>query len=187
MTPKGKIKTALLILVTVSVLFAAIFSVSKIALNLIYPIKYEEYVEKYSKEFGIEQNLVYAIIKTESSFNPDAVSSANAEGLTQITPETFEWIKTKLGEENKDLSLFDPETSIKYGAFFISYLLNEFGDTDTAIAAYHAGRGRVNGWLEDKELSPDGKTLSEIPIPETAHYVKKINKALNVYNNLRKD
>ena len=187
MTPKGKIKTALLILVTVSVLFAVIFSVSKIALNLIYPIKYEEYVEKYSKEFGIEQNLVYAIIKTESSFNPDAVSSANAEGLTQITPETFEWLKTKLGEENKDLSLFDPETSIKYGAFFISYLLNEFGDTDTAVAAYHAGRGRVNGWLEDNELSPDGKTLSEIPVPETAHYVKKINKALNVYNNLRKD
>ena len=186
MTPKGKIKTALLILVSVSVLFASIFSVSKIALNLIYPIKYEEYVEKYSREFGVEQNLIYAIIKTESSFNPDAVSSADAEGLTQITPETFEWLKTKLGEENKDLSLFDPETSIKYGAFFISYLLDEFGDTDTAVAAYHAGRGRVNGWLEDKKLSPNGKTLSEIPVPETAHYVKKINKALNVYNNLYK-
>ena len=177
----------MLIFLCVTAVFSVSFTVFNAAIKFSHPVKYEEYVEKYSKEFGIEQNLVYAIIKTESSFNPDAVSSANAEGLTQITPETFEWLKTKLGEENKDLSLFDPETSIKYGAFFISYLLDEFGDTDTAIAAYHAGRGRVNGWLEDKELSPDGKTLSEIPIPETAHYVKKINKALNVYNNLRKD
>lgn len=187
MTPKGKIRAAMLIFLCVTAVFSVSFTVFNAAIKFSYPVKYEEYVEKYSREFGVEQNLVYAIIKTESSFNPDAVSSANAGGLTQITPETFEWLKTKLGEENKDLSLFDPETSIKYGAFFISYLLDEFGDTDTAVAAYHAGRGRVNGWLEDKELSPDGKTLAKIPVPETAHYVKKINKALNVYNNLRKD
>lgn len=187
MTPKGKIRAAMLIFLCVTVVFSVSFTVFNAAIKLSYPIKYEEYVEKYSREFGVEENLIYAIIKTESSFNPDAVSSANAGGLTQITPETFEWLKIKLGEENKDLSLFDPETSIKYGAFFISYLLNEFGDTDTAVAAYHAGRGRVNGWLEDKELSPDGKTLLKIPVSETAHYVKKINKALNVYNNLRKD
>lgn len=187
MTSKGKIRAAMLIFLCVTAVFSVSFTVFNTAIKFSYPVKYEEYVEKYSREFGVEQNLIYAIIKTESSFNPDAVSSADAEGLTQITPETFEWLKTKLGEENEDLSLFNPETSIKYGAFFISYLLDEFGDTDTAVAAYHAGRGRVNGWLEDKELSPDGKTLAEIPVPETAHYVKKINKALNVYNNLRKD
>ena len=186
MTTKGKIRAAMLIFICATVVFSTVFTVSSLAMKLFYPIKYEEFVEKYSAEYEVDPNLIYAVIKTESSFNPDAVSSADAEGLTQITPETFEWLKTKLGEENKDLSLFDPETSIKYGAFFISYLLDEFGDTDTAVAAYHAGRGRVNGWLEDKKLSPNGKTLSEIPVPETAHYVKKINKALNVYNNLYK-
>lgn len=147
-------------------------------------MKYTEFVEKYSAEYGVEPELVYAVIKTESSFNPDAVSDADAVGLTQITPETFEWIKTKLGEENNNSSLHNPETSIKYGAFFLGYLIDEFGNTDTALAAYHAGRGRVNGWLDDKEISPDGKTLSDIPIPETAHYIKKVNKALNIYNNL---
>lgn len=147
-------------------------------------MKYTEFVEKYSAEYGIEPELVYAVIKTESSFNPDAVSDADAVGLTQITPETFEWIKTKLGEENNNSNLHNPETSIKYGAFFLGYLIDEFGNTDTALAAYHAGRGRVNGWLDDKEISPDGKTLSDIPIPETAHYIKKVNKALNIYNNL---
>lgn len=184
MTTKGKIRAAMLIFLCATVIFSASFTVSSLAMKLLYPIKYEDFVEKYSAEYEVDPDLIYAIIRTESSFRPDAVSSANAEGLTQITPETFEWLKTKLGEEGEDLSLFDPETSIKYGAFFISYLLKEFGNTDAALAAYHAGRGRINEWLGNPEISPDGKTLSDIPIPETAHYVKKVNKAFNVYNKM---
>lgn len=184
MTPKGKIKAVILIILLTAVLFGAFFITGKSVMKLIYPMKYSELVEKYSAEYGIDKELLYAVIKTESSFKPNAVSNADAAGLTQITPETFEWLKTKLGEEDENLSLLDPETSVKYGAFFLSYLLDEFGNTDTAVAAYHAGRGRVNGWLEDKSISPDGKTLENIPIAETAHYVKKVNKALNAYNEL---
>ncbi len=184
MTTKGKIRAAMLIFICATVVFSTVFTVSSLAMKLFYPIKYEEFVEKYSAEYEVDPNLIYAVIKTESSFNPDAVSSANAEGLTQITPETFEWLKTKIGDDGEASSLFDPETSIKYGAFFISYLLNEFGETDTALAAYHAGRGRINEWLANPEISPDGKTLSDIPIPETAHYVRKVNKAFNVYNKM---
>ncbi len=184
MTFKGKIKTAIIILLSAAVLFAAFAVTGKSVMKMIYPVKYTEYVDKYSSEFGVERELLLAFIKTESSFNPEAVSHADAVGLTQITPETFDWLKWKLGEDDEALTLLDPETSIKYGAFFLSYLLNEFENTDTALAAYHAGRGRVNGWLKDESLSPDGKTLSEIPISETAHYVKKVNKAINVYRNL---
>ncbi|MBQ8015795.1 MAG: lytic transglycosylase domain-containing protein [Clostridia bacterium] len=184
MTLKGRIKTTLIILTAAAVLFGAFFISGKSVMKLIYPMKYSGYVEKYSAEYGIDSNLLFAVIKTESSFNPKAVSDADAVGLTQITPETFDWLRTKLGEENKPLSLFDPETSVKYGAFFLSYLLDEFGNTDTALAAYHAGRGRVNGWLKDSGISPDGKTLANIPVAETAHYVKKVNKALNAYNKL---
>lgn len=183
----SKIKIPLLIFLSAAVLFIAFSVTGKTVLKIFYPMKYNEFVEKYSGEYGVEPELVYAVIKTESSFNPDAVSSADAVGLTQITPETFEWIKTKLGEEKRNLSLTDPETSIKYGAFFLGYLVNEFENTDTALAAYHAGRGRVNGWLGDKNISPDGKTLCEIPIPETAHYVSKVNRALNIYRNLYKE
>lgn len=183
---KSKIKTILIIIVSAAVLFTAFSVTGKTVMKTLYPMKYTEYVEKYSAEYGVDSKLVYAVIKTESSFNPNAVSYADAVGLTQITPETFEWLRQKLGEENENLSLYDPETSIKYGAFFLSYLIDEFENTDTAIAAYHAGRGRVAGWLKDKEISRDGKTLGEIPIPETAHYVKKVNKAFNIYNNLYK-
>ena len=184
MTLKGKIKTALLIILSVLLIFTAFFAAGKGIMKIVYPQKYSEYVEKYSASFSIDKNLLYAVIKTESSFNPEAVSSAVAVGLTQITPETFEWLKTQLGEEDKDITLTDPETSVKYGAFFLSYLLDEFGNTDTALAAYHAGRGRVNEWLADKKISPDGENLAVIPINETAHYIKKVNKALNAYNKL---
>lgn len=181
-----KIKSIIIIIISAAVLFSAFTVTGKTVMKTLYPMKYTEYVEKYSEEYGVDPELVYAVIKTESSFNPDAVSYAAAEGLTQIIPETFDWLKMKLGEENKNLSLFDPETSIKYGAYFLSWLIDEYENTDTAIAAYHAGVGNVNGWLEDESVSPDGKTLSEIPIPETAHYVKKVNKAFNIYNNLYK-
>ena len=187
MAIKSKIKTGILIIISAAVLFAAFSVTGKTVMKTFYPLKYAEYVEKYSAEYSVDPRLVYAVIKTESSFNPDAVSYADAVGLTQITPETFEWLKTKLGEEDSELSLFDPETSIKYGSFFLSYLLNEFENTDTAVAAYHAGRGRINGWLADKNISPDGKILTDIPIPETAHYVKKVNRALNIYKNLYKE
>ncbi len=187
MTTKGKIKAILIFIIIAGVLFGTFCVTGKSVMKTLYPMKYAQLVEEYSAEFDIEKELLYAVIKTESSFNPNAVSNADAMGLTQITPETFEWLKTKLGEENNDLSLFDPETSIKYGAFFLSYLLNEFGNTDTAVAAYHAGRGRINGWLADENISPDGKNLTDIPIPETAHYVKKVNRALNIYKNLYKE
>ncbi|MBQ4625648.1 MAG: lytic transglycosylase domain-containing protein [Clostridia bacterium] len=187
MTTKGKIRAAMLIFICVTVVFSVVFTVSSAAMKLFYPIKYENFVEKYSAEYEVDPRLIYAIIKTESSFNPEAVSSADAEGLTQITPETFEWLKMKLGEKDENISLFDPETSIKYGTYFISLLLDEFGETNTALAAYHAGRGRINEWLENPEISPDGKTLSDIPVPETAHYVKKVNKAYNVYNKIYTD
>lgn len=187
MTTKGKFKAILIFIIIASILFGAFCVTGKSVIKMLYPLKYTQLVEKYSAEFGIEKELLYAVIKTESSFNPNAVSNADAVGLTQITPETFEWLKTKLGEEDSELSLFDPETSIKYGSFFLSYLLNEFENTDTAVAAYHAGRGRINGWLADKNISPDGKILTDIPIPETAHYVKKVNRALNIYKNLYKE
>lgn len=179
-----KIKISLLIIISAAVLFAAFSITAKTALKVFYPMKYNEFVEKYSDEYGLEPELVYAVIKTESSFDSRAVSSADAIGLTQITPETFEWISGKLGESGEVESLYDPETSIKYGAFLLGYLVDEFENTDVALAAYHAGRGRVNSWLKDKDLSPDGKKLNRIPIPETSHYVKKVNKAINIYTNL---
>ncbi len=184
MTAKGRMKAASIFVAAAVMLFGAFAGSFKTITKLLYPQKYSELVEKYSDEYGVDEALLYAVIRTESSFDSSAVSSANAVGLTQITPETFEWIKMKLGETDADITLLDPETSIRYGAFFIGYLLDEFGEVRTALAAYHAGRGRVHSWLSDPEISGDGKNLDNIPVKETAHYVKKVTEAFNIYKNL---
>ncbi len=152
----------------------------------VYPKMYSEFVERYSTEYSIDETLVYAIIKTESSFDPEAVSDAGAIGLMQIMPDTFRWLQTKTPEKEKLSSeaLYDPETNIKYGAFFLSLLLKEFEDTRLVAAAYHAGRGQVNEWLDDKAVSPDGRTLPDIPSRSTAHYVSKVIKNIGIYEKI---
>ncbi len=150
-----------------------------------HPKKYTEYVEKYASEYEIDSDIIYAVIKTESSFDSDAVSSVGARGLMQIMEETFDWIKFRLGDDDTVYDdMFDPETNIRYGAYLVDYLLEKFGDKDTAIAAYHSGAGCVSGWLEEKENSADGKRLDNIPSSTAAHYVNKINDALANYKEL---
>ncbi len=153
-----------------------------------HPKKYSEYVEKYAAEYEIDEDLIYAVIKTESDFDNNAVSNVGARGLMQIMGETFDWIKFRLGDKDTVYDdMFDPEMNIRYGAYLVDYLLEKFGDKDTAIAAYHAGAGCVDGWLEDKENSADGKRLDNIPSNATAHYVNKINSALTNYKELYTD
>ena len=143
---------------------------------------YKGYVEKYSKEYNVDKYLVYAVIKTESSFKPDALSNAGARGLMQIMEDTFDWIKYRMGDtEAAYFDMYDPEINIKYGCWFLGYLSEEFGNVDAVAAAYHAGRGKVNEWLADEKYSKDGVHLDVIPISDTAHYVSKINKAKDIY------
>ncbi len=147
-----------------------------------YPLGYSDYVEKYSKENGINKYLVYAVIKTESGFRPDAVSDVGARGLMQIMEDTFDWIKFKSDdEETVYYEMYDPKTNIDFGCRLLGYLYEEFGNVEAVAAAYHAGRGGVNEWLADSRYSKDGVHLDEIPIPDTAHYVDKITKAMDMY------
>ncbi len=151
-------------------------------LDKAYPMEYSEYVEKYSKEYGVDKFLVYAVIKTESGFRADAVSNVGARGLMQITEVTFDWIKLRLGDsESEFYDMYNPETNIRYGCWFLGFLCEEFGNIETVAAAYHAGRGKVNEWLGNKNYSRDGVHLDTIPGRDTAHYVSKVTGAVDIY------
>ncbi len=153
-----------------------------------YPTPYAEIVTKYAAEYEIDPLFVYAVMKTESDFDPNAVSEADARGLTQVAETTFDWIKGKLQEEDTVFSdLFDPEVSIRYGTYFLHYLYEEFGSYEMAAAAYHAGRGAVNEWVDDPSLSHDGESLHTIPSEKTAHYVHKVMQAYEKYTSLYPD
>ena len=148
-----------------------------------YPLDYSEIVEKYCVEYDIPREVVYAVIKTESGFNPDAVSKAGAIGLMQLMPETFEWLLTKTGEPHEMSALSDPEINIRYGCYLISILREQLTVWDNVYAAYNAGIGRVRGWLADESYT-EGGVLTDIPIDETANYVVSIKKNILMYRKL---
>ncbi len=148
-----------------------------------YPRGYEEAVVKYADEYGIDPNFIWAIIKTESDFRPDATSNVGARGLMQIMEDTFLWVEGKLpdGKISDYDQMYSPEKNIQYGAYLLAYLYREFGGYDTAAAAYHAGRTAVGKWLKDSRYSSDGVSLDSIPSKDTGHYVSKVMKAYTMY------
>lgn len=157
-------------------------------LKSVYPLKFEEYVASQAQNYGVEEALIYAVIKAESGFDVNAKSRAGAQGLMQITPDTFSWLQTHAGTHpmNQDY-LKNPGVNIKYGTYFISILLEKYGSEEVALCAYNAGMGSVDRWLKDKNLSRDQRTLTNIPYPETKKYVARVLRHKARYKNLYKD
>lgn len=149
-----------------------------------YPRGYETFVRTCAETYGVEENIVYAIIRTESEFRPKAQSQAGARGLMQITEETFEWIKSKIAASEPLTfdDMFDPETNIRFGTYLLSVCLARYeNDLPTAAAAYHSGMGLVDGLLEKGGNSFDGKTLSSFPYNQMNRYVYKVQKNYQKY------
>lgn len=149
-------------------------------------IDYEETVNLYAEEYHLEPALVFAVIKTESNFDPKARSGKEAHGLMQITESTLDWaiLRENQGAEYTMADLYDPEINIKYGCLILSLLTSEFEDTDTALAAYNAGRGNALKWLKDSRYSEDGVHLLTTPYQETNEYIKKVNKNREKYRQM---
>lgn len=145
------------------------------------PVEYSEFIHKYSEEYDVDPMLVYSVIKVESNYKPDAQSHMNAHGLMQILPDTGNWIADRLDLEYSDDMLKDPETSIRMGTYYLSYLVHHFKDRDLALAAYNGGLGNVEKWLADENLSKDGENLDEIPFIETRNYVVRVNDNYRIY------
>ena len=179
---------ALILIVIISVILGIIInSVWNYIETKNHPTSYDEIVKKYSVEYGGPERVIFATIKTESSFRSDAVSSAGAMGLMQMMPSTFEWLTSDehLDEHLSTDSLFDPEVSIRYGTYYLSYLARKFDyDWTVVSAAYNAGEGRVANWLEDGKYTDSNGELIKIPIKETRSYVKKISDAIDTYSRL---
>lgn len=151
-----------------------------------YPIKYSEYVEKYSREFNVDKYIVYSVMRSESSFRENSLSDVGAKGLMQITDDTYFWLMDKIGDKsNKDANnLFIPEINIKYGTYFLSFLQSEFDDLKSSLVAYHAGRGNLLKWLKNPEYSSNGKTITTTPFKDTNYYAKKTIKTYNIYKKI---
>lgn len=135
--------------------------------NFLYPQFYKEYVDKWSNEFGIEAALVYAIIRQESHFNTNVVSSASAYGLMQLIMPTAQGLNPNLTPEE----LLIPKSNIKYGTMYIARLLRDYNSIPTSLAAYNGGPGNLSRW----KLDENGDIIIDsITFTETKKYVEKV-------------
>ncbi|MFF2834243.1 transglycosylase SLT domain-containing protein, partial [Cellulosimicrobium cellulans] len=124
-----------------------------------YTGKYANAVTKYSSDYGIDPNLIAAIIQQESTFNPNAGSKAGAKGLMQLMPKTAE----SLGVKDRS----NPSENIAGGTKYFAEMLKRFnGDVEVALMAYNAGPTRIQKWIDS------GKSIA-LPT-ETIDYVPKV-------------
>lgn len=145
-------------------------------------VLYRDYIEKYAAENDVHPAFIAAIILRESSYEPDAISSVGARGLMQVMNNTYEFINRKLNDGATFDDMFDPETNIRYGCWYIGYLSKIFnGDPVKIACAYHAGPNNVKLWAMNYAKDGVNLTIDEIPMEDTQYYAGKVMNAYAIY------
>ncbi|MCX6808864.1 MAG: lytic transglycosylase domain-containing protein [Candidatus Berkelbacteria bacterium] len=157
------------------------FLVPKYFADDVYPLKYTDWIVEYSTKYNVSPSLVAAVILQESRFNPKAASGAGAQGLMQFMPGTAATMAKETGHWPK-YDIFDPETSIEFGAAHLRDLLNKYNNNvDQALAGYNAGTGTVDRWVG---LNIFERIINSNSNSETVNYVKKVKHYEEVYRTM---
>ncbi len=151
-------------------------------------VTWQDTIEHYAAQYNLQPAFVTAIIRNESSFRTNAESSVGARGLMQMMPDTAEWIAGKLDDDSYTFdSMWDAETNIRYGCWYLGYLSRLFnGDPELVSAAYHAGQSTVTQWLSDRTKSPDGVhlDLNQLSDGPTKQYIGRVTQTYGIYQTL---
>lgn len=160
-------------------------------LELLYPRPFGSTIDAASERYGLAPELLYGLIRTESAFIPDVVSSAGAIGLTQLMPRTAQDIlarmeRTELPAKGSDgiWNLREPQTNVTLGAWYLRYLIHRTGSPLLALASYNGGVSRVLQWRQGQTQIPEDLFLETITIQETREYGRKVLAATAVYGYL---
>ncbi len=176
-------------IILASVIFGVIFQkVSDNVERSKYPLDHREFVEKYSSEYGVPQNVIFAVIKTESGFDSSLLSDDGKIGLMQVSPETLETYKEELHDSYDTGMLYDPETNIKYGTYRLSKIYLKVGTWRAAFAAMATDEDTVLSWLADPEYSEITEMhkpkLLTIPDKYASEFTEKLEKTSEKYKEL---
>lgn len=143
--------------------------------RILFPLDQMELIRQSCREYELDPFLVLAIIRQESFFEADAVSSANAMGLMQLIYPTARSVSRQKGMRISRDDLFRPEVNISLGTHYFKSLLDKYnGRIYLALAAYNAGDFRVDRWLEEYGEMEEEIFIEMIPFSQTRNYVKKI-------------
>jgi soluble lytic murein transglycosylase-like protein/Flp pilus assembly protein TadD len=141
--------------------------------QIIYPISHRETIDEAAAQWKVPDGWIMALIRQESSFDVNALSAQNAQGLLQILPSTAEWIGKKYRIPNWE-KLSDPAVNIGTGAAYFGWLMGRFnGEVVPVIAAHNAGHTAVGRWWPP-ESGDEAEWVESIPYRETRLFVKRV-------------
>jgi soluble lytic murein transglycosylase len=145
-------------------------------LEVRFPLAYREHVLAQAARRNIDPAWVFAILRQESAFMPDARSPKGALGLMQIMPRTGDQIAKSLNLRPRSHSqLLREETNIRFGSAYLKQLLDELhAHSVLATAAYNAGPHRVRQWLPEGENMPSPLWMETVPFKETRKYLRRV-------------
>jgi soluble lytic murein transglycosylase len=153
-------------------------------LTLRFPLEHTESVRRHAHNNNLEPGIVFAVIRQESAFNPEARSSAGARGLMQLMPKT--------GKATARLNripwtgvagLYDTDRNIRLGSSYLRQVMERFGNNIVlASASYNAGPHRVTRWLPDAGELPASHWVARIPYSETRKYVQRVLAYAAIYD-----
>lgn len=147
------------------------------------PLRHEDIIRQQAAEKGLDPALIAAVIYAESRFIDGRTSSAGAEGLMQLTPDTARDIARRSGGTRFQVAdLGTPQVNIAYGSYHLRYLLQRYGGNRMlAVAAYNAGEGNVDRWIARFHQEDRPLTVDTMPFGETRAYVRKVLDARTEY------
>jgi len=140
-----------------------------------YMAPYKEALTEAAQQTGLDEALVFGLVRQESRFRADVVSNAGAVGLMQLMPPTAKWVAKQLGKTDyRPSQISDVATNAQFGSYYFKYWLDRFESlSPLAVAGYNAGPGRAQAWRAARPI--EGAIYAEtIPFNETRDYVKKV-------------
>jgi soluble lytic murein transglycosylase len=154
--------------------------------EIAHPMPFTEIIEPGEKEHGVPDLLTFAIMQTESRFDPNATSWAGARGLVQLMPATAKSVAQKAGVDlSGNDQLYDPATNLGLGMRYLARLTQRWGGGDAgpalAIPSYNAGAGSVDKWVAERGEWPLDLFIESIPYDETRRYTQKVLERWAIY------
>jgi soluble lytic murein transglycosylase len=124
------------------------------------------------------------LIRQESAFEPEAHSSANAFGLMQLLPTTARRLAKQANIRYAHARLVDPDYNVRLGTIYVAGLQKQFGNVESALAAYNAGEDRVASWTAGQNYREPAEFVESIPFTETRQYVQIVTRNADIYRRL---
>ncbi|MDR1866633.1 MAG: lytic transglycosylase domain-containing protein [Treponema sp.] len=164
------------------------YTLSRTDLMLAYPRPFIEIIEKYARETRVPVEILFGLIRTESLFDPNAVSWAGAQGLSQLMPATARDHAQTIARQGGPnylaegtVEVFNPEVNVHIGSSYLQMLTPRIENRMLALMSYNGGLTRVRRWRTAEPKLPVDIFIETVDLTETREYGKSVTAAAGVY------